>query len=43
MKSELNNMNQKFAVLMKNSKIVEESTILKEEIQNKINKLEEEK
>ncbi len=28
---------------MKNSKIVEESTILKEEIQNKINKLEEEK
>ena len=28
---------------MKNSKIVEESTILKEEIQNKINKQEEEK
>jgi hypothetical protein len=28
---------------MKNSKIVEESTILKEEIQNKIIKLEEEK
>ena len=28
---------------MKNSKIFEESTILKEEIQNKINKQEEEK